>query len=250
MDDQNSVVKPSEENNILDSFKNIPAQTIVIFAVLLFLVINAIIVDIKVFTEKDKVSTAQMYKALNAQGTTCSPACNDVINKNLSAVVSTSASTLVAILPSTTPEKSPTPTRPPTPTLIPPYTPTPTPIAQPKEFFIPLGTGSGTYTNWTSIDGIGATVNLANYPNVANIYFEVTMRIPTGNQTASVRLYNATTNSAVSNSTLSSSGGTSTLLTSSSLSLPIGSNSYQVQLQTQLGYTTFIDQARIHIITN
>ena len=252
--DDNPVAKPPQQSSfrsLADNIRALPPTTLVIFAILTLLLINTIVVDFKIFTEK-QIDTAQLNTAVT-QSAACSPACNDLIDNKLSEA-SASNSALFALSFDLTPTQGsvskPTPTRAPTPTLIPPFTYTPTPIPLAKEFFIPLGSGFGTATSWTTIDGIGATLNPANYPNTANTYFEVTVRIPTGNQTAQVRLYNATTGSVVANTTLSTSGGTSTLLTSPSISLPSGNNSYQVQIMTQLGYTTYIDQSRIHIITN
>lgn len=125
----------------------------------------------------------------------------------------------------------------------------PTPTPELREYFIPLGQGSGSYLDWTVVPGIGAKINLANYGNIEKVYFEATVRIPTGNQTVYVRLYNANSFQSISGSDLTLSGGTSTLLTSQPITLTDGENLYQVQLKTQLQYPTYIDQARIRIVS-
>lgn len=158
---------------------------------------------------------------------------------------------------------TPTPTREPVITPIPTLgitlspiiipTPTPTSIPMPtselREYFIPLGQGSGSFSDWTVVPGIGAKINIANYGKIEKAYFEVTVRIPTGNQTVYVRLYNANNFQSIANSDLTLSGGTSTLLTSQPITLTDGENLYQVQLKTQLQYSTYIDQARIRIVS-
>ncbi|MBI4096744.1 MAG: hypothetical protein HY425_03435 [Candidatus Levybacteria bacterium] len=137
----------------------------------------------------------------------------------------------------------------PTPTLIPTSTPAPTPTPTLREYFIPLGQGSGSYADWTVIPGIGAKINTANYGEIEKVYFEATVRIPTGNQTVYVRLYNANNFQPISGSDLILSGGTTTLLTSQPITLSDGENLYQVQLKTQLQYLTYVDQARIRIVS-
>lgn len=130
-------------------------------------------------------------------------------------------------------------------------TPTPTQInSTVKEFFVPLGTGSGKAGDWTVIDGMGAKIDPSDYGNIKTVTFEVTARIPTGNQTIWIRLYNANTSQAVAGSEVTLSGGTVTLLTSSPIILTSGNNFYQIQMKTQLQYLTHIDMARLRIKTN
>ncbi|MDP3941889.1 MAG: hypothetical protein Q8Q49_06300 [bacterium] len=143
---------------------------------------------------------------------------------------------------STTPQPSQTPT------------PSPAPSQSTSQithdYFVPLGTGFGNGTDWTTITQLGATVNSANYGSIKSVVFEAAVRIPTGNQTVYVRLLNADTYQTVAGSELTLSGGTPTILTSSTISLASGSHLYQVQLKTQLGYTTYIDLARLKITSN
>ncbi len=99
------------------------------------------------------------------------------------------------------------------------------------------------------VPGIGATINLANYGNIKKVYFEVTTRIPNGSQQIWIRLYNANTYQSVANSDFTTSNGTPTLTTSKEISLGSSEALFQVQLKTQLGSTTYIDQARIRIVS-
>lgn len=147
-----------------------------------------------------------------------------------------------------------------TPTISPSATPTPLPMltaaptAQPvfivKEFFVPLGSGSSSASDWTDIGGVSAYVDSNQYGQIKNVVFEASVHIPTGNETAYVRLYNATDKHPVWYSDVSIEGGIGKLLTSKSISLDSGNKLYQVQMKTSLSYPAILDQARIHITTN
>jgi len=119
-----------------------------------------------------------------------------------------------------------------------------------REFFVPFGSGSGAATDWTDITGLAATIDTTNYTRMKSVVFETTVRIPTGNQTASVRLFNVTDKHPVWFSDISVEGGVTQLAVSPAVTLDLGNKTYQVQLKTSLGSETFIDQARLHIVTN
>lgn len=241
--------------------KYIPVGIIALF------VLNALILDAAVFLKKPVQSENNSQPTISTnQPALCPQSCSDLINTSLLNLgASSSAAGTVINLSSgstiTSLQKTPTPTLNPTPTIIPTYTPvplptntptpspTPTPLPKVKEFFIPLGSGFSSATDWAVVNGIGATINLANYTDIDKIYFEITVRIPNGNQTVYVRLYNSNSYQSVDGSELNLSSGTPTLLTSNSINLSYGSNTYQVQMKTQLGFQTHVDQARIRILT-
>ena len=137
---------------------------------------------------------------------------------------------------------------------------TPTPTVKPtsqtqtsssvKEFFVPFGSGSNSSDDWQDIPGLKATLDPANYGNIKTVTFEATIRIPTGNEIAYARLYNATGKHPVWFSEVSLEGGTPQLLISKPITLDSGSNTYQVQMKTSLKFQAFLDQSRLHIITN
>jgi len=116
-----------------------------------------------------------------------------------------------------------------------------------KEFFIPLGSGQGSGTDWTDVPGLQASLDPGSYPNVKQVVLEVSAQTPTGNQTASIRLFNKTAQHPVWFSDVSLSGGDAKLLVSQPITLDTGNNTYQVQMRTQLGYQTNVLQSRIHI---
>ena len=135
-------------------------------------------------------------------------------------------------------------------------TPTVKPVSQAqaapsvKEFFVPFGTGSNSSDDWQDVSGLKATIDTANYGSIKTVVFEASVRIPTGNETAYVRLFNATDKHPVWFSDVSLDGGTPQLLISKPVTLDSGNKTYQVQMKTSLKFQAFLDQARLHIITN
>lgn len=118
-----------------------------------------------------------------------------------------------------------------------------------KEFFVSFGSGSNSTDEWTDVPGLAANIDSTKYGQIKNVVFEATIRIPTGNQTAYVRLYNVTDNHPVWFSEVSHEGGTTKLITSNPITLDSGNKLYQVQMKTQLKFPAYLDQARVHIIT-
>lgn len=118
-----------------------------------------------------------------------------------------------------------------------------------KEYFIPLGSGTSSSDDWADVSGAQSYIDSLQYGAIKKVTFEASVHIPTGNQTAYIRLYNETDKHPVWYSDLSLSGGTPQLLISNSITLDIGNKLYQVQIKTQLKYPAVLDQARIHITT-
>lgn len=134
------------------------------------------------------------------------------------------------------------------PISAPEVTPTPESSTTVKEFFIPFGSGSSSAGDWEDIAGIQTTINTDNFPELKSVTFEATFRIPTGNEIAYIRLYNATDKHPVWTSEMSLEGGGTKLLTKP-ITLDSGSKTYQVQMKTSLKFLAIFDQARLHIIT-
>ena len=65
-----------------------------------------------------------------------------------------------------------------------------------------------------------------------------------------MRLYNVTDKHPVWFSDVSLEGGTPALLISKPITLDSGNKTYQVQMKTSLKFQAFLDQSRLHIITN
>lgn len=214
-----------------------------IYAVLGIFAANSLILDLFFFFPKDSSSQTILPGNINLPNISqnfCPQACIDQMNLNLVSPKATDASssgepsTIVTLTPSPTPTPTPIPAQ----------------IKAVKEFFVPLGTGTGKSADWSAIDGIGAKIDPSDYGDIKQITFEVTAWIPTGNQQIWIRLYNANTYQSVAGSEVTLSGGTATLLTSSPITLTSGNNLYQVQMKAQLQANTNIDMARLRIKTN
>lgn len=115
------------------------------------------------------------------------------------------------------------------------------------EFFIPLGTGTLTQIGtWTDMFSTQTTINTDNYPNIKAAYFEVSIHVTSG--MAQARLYDSTTPAVYWNAVLQT-----TSTSGESLSAPIsiytgGNKTYRVQMYTSSAQA-FLDQARLHIVT-
>ncbi len=117
-----------------------------------------------------------------------------------------------------------------------------------KEFYVPLGTGTNTSTDWTDVKGAAAYIDTKLYGKFKKVTFEASISVPSG--IASVRLFNATDKHPVWYSEMTMSGSGPELLTSSGITLDSGNKLYQVQMKSQLGASTNLLQARVHIVTN
>lgn len=118
-----------------------------------------------------------------------------------------------------------------------------------KEYYIPLGIGTGEGSEWKDIDNSDMKVNLAQFSGIKNIYFEVAGRLQNDNVTANVRLFDVSVKQAVANSEVTINKLKCQNLTSSSISLPAQSRVYRLQVKTTLNATVYVDQARLRIVT-
>lgn len=119
-----------------------------------------------------------------------------------------------------------------------------------KEYFVAFGGGSNSTDDWTDVSGLTASINSTAYGSIKEVRFEASVYIPTGNETAYVRLFNKTDQHPVWFSEVSLSGGTPQLLISDPITLDSGQKTYQVQMKTTLKFQAVLSQARVHITTN
>lgn len=122
-------------------------------------------------------------------------------------------------------------------------------VSSVKEFFIPFGSGSSSADDWQDVFGLQASIDSTNYQQIKSVTFEASIRIPTGNEIAYVRLFNVTDKHPVWSSEVSLEGGTPKLLVSKPIALDTGNKVYQVQMKTSLKFQAILDQARLRIIT-
>lgn len=136
------------------------------------------------------------------------------------------------------------------PTVSLPPLPTPT-ISQKGEYFISLGTGSvlnseASNSNWKTIDTAQVTFDAASYGNIKSATLEVFLHVLGGGE-VHARLFDTTTPNVFWGTDLSTSSSNSTYL-SGPLTLSSGSKTYKIQMYSTLS-TGYLDQARIHIVT-
>lgn len=122
--------------------------------------------------------------------------------------------------------------------------------SQVKELFIPFGSGTNATDDWADVGALRVSVDSSQYKNIKSAIFEASVRIPTGNETAYVRLFNVTDKHPVWFSDVSLDGGTPQFLTSQPIILDPGVKTYQVQMKTSLKSQAVLDEARLHIIVN
>jgi hypothetical protein len=198
---------------------------------IIFIILNLAYLDLQTFTKPSLPTNNESSKTFSqtpsSQTSACSPSCLSAIEQ------ATASSSLYPTAGTNKPSPQPTTT-----------------TSSVKEFFIPFGAGSSVATDWTDVDGLQAYVDTANYPKIKSVTFEASIHVPTGNQTAEIRLFNQTDKHPVWYSEQTYTGGsTSQLLISQPITLDGGNKLYQVQMKTQLGYTAILDQARLHILT-
>ncbi len=122
--------------------------------------------------------------------------------------------------------------------------------SEPKEYYAPIGAGNTSADDWEDVAGLQVTIDTTKYSKIKAAYFEASVRIPTKNQWANVRLYDIDSKHPVWFSEVSfPSGNDPTLLISNPIVLETGYKRYQVQMKTQLKYPAYLDQSRVRIVT-
>lgn len=117
-----------------------------------------------------------------------------------------------------------------------------------KEVYIPLGSGSTKSEDYEELAGVEAVVDLDNYPQVKEVIFEATMKIPTANGKAYAKLYNVTDKHDAWNSETWAEGSSAYRGEAEGVSLASGRKLYRVKMKSTMGYEAVLDSARIKII--
>ena len=221
MDEQNSLSGKSR------SFS--PFKFFVIFFIFLIL-LNLIYIDILTFKgpKSDTVPvTPPIQKPIQRENDVCPQSCVSQIHEATASYKPSTSSSIATSKEVTTGSKGV------------------------KEFFISFGSGSNSSSDWQDVLALQSYIDSANYEDIKSVTFEASVHVPTGNQTASVRLFNVTDKHPVwSSEVLFNGGGTPQFLVSKPITLDKGNRLYQVQMKTQLQFQAILDQARIHIIIN
>lgn len=204
--------------------RHFPAAILVMGILLL---LDLLFVNYKILTipSPAKIVQSETVTAEKVNQDSCGKACQEEINKAVEAV-----------LPKTVPQQS---------------APVSSLSSAVQEYFIPFGSGVINSQSWQTVQGMQAYIDGSAYGSIQTTTFEISVSVPTGNETATFQLYNATLNHPVWNSTVTfTGGGTPQLLISGPITLDPGNNLYVVQAQTQLPFPAYITQARVHIVTN
>ncbi len=117
-----------------------------------------------------------------------------------------------------------------------------------KEIYIPLGSGSTESMEWVELVGIESVIDMANYPNVKEIIFEASLRIPTANGKMYAKLFNVTDKHDVWFSEVEAEGSSGYRAESAKITLSQGRKVYRVKIKSTMGYEAILDSARIKIL--
>lgn len=207
-------------------------KKLLLFILCLFILTNIAIIDWKIFFNTQPPAANQ------------TPFCPDSCIENIkSEIQKISTNSSNAMPDSLVPKPSPSPV--PTLTSLPKNNSINNSV---KEIYIPLGQGTFKALDWTDMSGVESYIDLNNYLNIKNIYFEASLRIPTANGYVYARLYNVTGKHPTWNSEVKTLNPAGTLVVSEPISLDPGNNLYRVQIKTDMGYDSYLDFARVKII--
>lgn len=230
--DNNEIIKKGLHHTFFDFLKEYLSRKNLIVILLLGIFINLLFLDLIVLGSKNtNTNSSSLSSQITDSVNTCSNECKALIDESISNLNNISTTL--------------------TPTPVSSISTTQTTSTNVREYYVPFGSGSGSSSDWQDLPGLQASIDSKGYGNIKSVTFEVSLHIPTGNETASVRLYNATDKHPVWNSEITFDGNsTSVFKTSSPISLDNGNVFYKVQIKTQLQFPAILDQSRVHITTN
>ncbi len=214
----------------MDFFKNLMTPKTGFFAVFIVVFINLIIIDsflirggptrtIEKITEVSSSETKSTPKPIDENS--CPVSCTSQIKEATSSIK-------LANSPVPQPQTTTTSTS--------------------QDTYISLGSGSNATDDWSDLPNAQEYIDSTKYYGIKTVTFEASVKIPTGNQTAYVRLFNSTDKHPVWFSDISLEGGTPKFLISKPIELNSGNKLYQVQMKTSLKYTSIVDKAWVHIV--
>ena len=234
--DSGELIQESPSDNKSEFIKKLVSRQNLIFVFLLAIFLNLLYLDLIIakgtnIKTIEKIISAPTFDK-SSDNTACLNECKALINEEIGKL-----NKATPVISSPTPTKAPASAQ--------------TTSSTTKEYYVPFGSGSGSSLDWQDMAGLQASIDSNGYNSIKSVVFEVSLHVPTGNETASVRLYNSTDNHPVWNSELTFNGNSSSVFMSSdSISLDSGNKLYKVQIKTQLQYSAIVDQSRVHITTN
>lgn len=206
----------------------------VIPSILILIVINLFLLDLKIFSSsslklEDITTTATPKPTISsvADLATCPVSCLSLIKE------ATQDAGRTGTLPSDQYKEIPQKASP----------------AGQKEYYIPLGSGTTSKSDWDNITASETIINPSNYGTIKEAYFVASLRNPTQNGQTEARLVNVTDNYPVWGSHVVMNGPTAQTINSDKIALPSGNKLYRVQLKSTMSYPAYLDNAKIRIIT-
>ncbi|MDO8551753.1 MAG: hypothetical protein Q7S03_03700 [bacterium] len=116
--------------------------------------------------------------------------------------------------------------------------------------YFPIGS-SGVTSNltWADIPSTDFYFNLADYPKLKNVTWEVSLRSFEGASNVYARIYDVTNSRAVDGSELTTTSEFSVLLRSGNLTIWQGNNLYRIQAKTSSGHPVYLDAPRLKVVS-
>ncbi len=205
-------------------------QHIVITLLLILIAVNLLILDVKVFSSQSVQISGITTSSTPTSQAPISP---------LSSISDSCPNSCLTLIKDATRSST---------ALSPLYPLTRIPSSSPREFYIPLGTGSTQKNDWDDLLSTDTLIDPANYGNIKEIYFIAALRNPTQNGQIEAQLYNVTDKHLVWNSNVVMNGPLSQTLTSAKITLDTGAKLYRVQLKSSLQAPANLDTGKIRII--
>jgi hypothetical protein len=138
---------------------------------------------------------------------------------------------------------------------------TPVPTLRPSSGLVPKtkvrttqyvtipGSGSSSGNNWQDLTGTDFYFDPADYPGLAEVYFEASMKLFNGNGMAYVRLFDVTHGIGVQGSEVSTNSQAETVVVSGQVSFWAGRNLIRVQAKSLTADTTIYSYGRLKVVT-
>lgn len=114
-----------------------------------------------------------------------------------------------------------------------------------REYFIPMGSGMTTRTEWTDVSSLQATINGDRYGSIIAVYFEASMKAPNG--VVEARLLDRTNSVVIHESNIENRGDYSWVI-SKPFAVASGGHTFMVQLKSSSGEIVEVNQARLRIV--
>jgi hypothetical protein len=115
-----------------------------------------------------------------------------------------------------------------------------------REYFVPLGSGQTSNTEWADVPSAQATINSDRYGEIVSIYFEASLSAINGMVEA--RILDKTTSDVIDESNISHDTSEYVWKISKPFTVGPGGKTYIVQMKSSTGETVEMSQARLKVL--